>query len=185
VPDIFDEFLDELKRRQSGRGDAESGGDPDRPPSGAPGGSGGEPPPDRGRPAPRVVRARPPSGRRWPWIVIGLAFLLLLFISVGVNFWTDVLWFRSVGLEPVLWTRVGAAGTLFVFGTALALVVLLGNLALAGRLSPPRGPESGAGFAEVLDRMGRAAAGRRGWEPGPRPVVIDRDALPDRARIHI
>ena len=175
MPDIFDEFLDELKRRQAGQGQA--GKAPD----------GGAEPPDQGSddqaggppPRPRVIRRDRPPIRRWPLVVAVAGLVLLLFLSIGVGFWTDVLWYRSVGFESVLWTRVGAAGGLFVLGTLVALAVLLGNLVLARRLSPPAEPSSGGGLAEVLERMNRAASGQRGYERGPRPVVVETDGLPD------
>jgi uncharacterized protein len=192
VPDIFDEFLDELKRRQAGGG-AEAGqtggggpddeGEPDGDrgsagdDDGAPGGGSAPPRPPR----PRVIRTAG-GGRRWPYVVLAIAVLLFLFVSVGVGFWTDVLWYRSVGFEPVFWTRVGAIGALFVLGTALTLVVLLGNLWIAGRLAPPADPAASAGLGEFLDRLSRAASNppRGGrWTPGPRPIVVDRDVVPD------
>jgi uncharacterized membrane protein (UPF0182 family) len=187
VPDIFDEFLDELKRRQAGQGDASSEPGEGRPPgprrqrqsppnrSGDGGDGGRDQPPVR----PRVLRRDRPPARRWPLILAALGLVLLLFLSIGVGFWTDVLWYRSVGFESVLWTRVVAVGGLFLLGTAVALVVLLGNLALAARLSPPGEPGSGGGLGDIVDRMNRAAAARRGWDLGPRPVAVERDALPD------
>jgi uncharacterized protein len=199
VPDIFDEFLDELKRRQGGQpgtGDAErdadeqtepgsgEGRDQPRPAAArkAPRGqrTNGEPP-GFDRPRPRVLRPDRPRRPRLTWIALLIVFAFLLFLSIGVGFWTDVLWYRSVGFESVLWTKVGAAGGLFVVGTAIALVALIGNLLIARRLAPPSGDTGGegGGLGDLLDRMTRASAARRGWEPGPRPVVIDRDALPD------
>ncbi len=184
VPDIFDEFLDELKRRQAGQRPGASGGDepnePDEPEE--PDGRDEREPPRRsgggGPPRPRVIRTRR-ERRRWPLIIATAGLVLLLFLSIGVGFWTDVLWYRSVGFESVLWTRVWAGAGLFILGTVLALVAILGNVMLARRLAPPAEPGGGGGLAEVIDRMNRAAAGRRGWDPGPRPVTVDRDAFPD------
>ncbi len=187
MPDIFDEFLDELKRRQAGQGGSDAGNvepdggePPDEPPGdGDPAGgpSGGGAPPRR----PRVIRTREPRRYRWTWVVFGLAVILLLFVSVGVGFWTDVLWYRSVGFESVLWTRVGAQSALFVFGVLVTLAVLLGNLAIAGRLAPPADPAATAGLGDFLDRLNRAASNQPGarFGAGPRPVVVERDELPD------
>jgi len=172
VPDIFDEFLDELKRRQAGgasQDPATPPGDDDEPPER------GEPP---RRPRPRVVSEDRPPVRRWPLVLAAIIFGGLLFISVGVGFWTDVLWYRSVGYESVLWTRVGAAGGLFLLGFVVTIVALLGNLLVARRLAPPA-TGSGIGFGEAFDRVARAGAARRGWDVGPRPIALDRDALPD------
>ena len=109
---------------------------------------------------------------------------LLIFLSVGVGFWTDVLWYRSVGFESVLWTRIGAAGGLFLLGFVVTLVLLLGNLFIAGRLAPPADSGAAASLGDVFDRLNRAAAfpaqGGRD-RSGPRPVSIDGDALPDLA----
>ena len=128
-----------------------------------------------------MIRTREPRRYRWTWVVFGLAVILLLFVSVGVGFWTDVLWYRSVGFELVLWTRVGAQGALFVIGVLVTLVILLGNLAIAGRLAPPADPAATAGLGDFLDRLNRAASNPPGarFGAGPRPVVIERDELPD------
>ncbi len=192
MPDIFDEFLDELKRRQAGpagsdSGNGEPGGDDpgDEPPA-DPERSDPEPsgPPSRGNGPPRrprVIRTREPRRFRWTWVVLALAAIALLFVSVGVGFWTDVLWYRSVGFESVLWTRVGATSALFVIGVLVTLAVLLGNLAIAGRLAPPADPAATAGIGDFLDRLNRAATSQPGarFGAGPRPVVLDRDELPD------
>ncbi|HEX8025836.1 MAG TPA: UPF0182 family protein, partial [Candidatus Limnocylindrales bacterium] len=186
MPDIFDEFLDELKRRQSAGGEGGPGTPPDRDDESR---DADDDPPRRGqpprRPRPRVVgedRDERPPFRRWPVVVFGVIVALLLFVSVGVGFWTDLLWYRSVGYESVLLTRVGAAAGLFVLGFLVTLVVLLGNLLIARRLAPPPSGAS-VGIGEALDRMARAGAARRGWDVGPRPVSIDRDALPDLAPV--
>ena len=180
MPDIFDEVLDELKRRQSGGG---AGADDPSGPGDEPE-DGDDPESDEGsrppqRPRPVAVDADRPTFRRWPFVIAAVVFGFLLFLSVGVGFWTDLLWYRSVGYESVLWTRVGATGGLFVAGFAVALAVLLGNLLIARRISPPTAPGSRIGFGEALDRMARASASRRGWDVGPRPVALDRDSLPD------
>jgi len=179
VPDIFDEFLDELKRRQGGSGDAAGDGEEKRSRGPGPGSEPGDDdePPRRSRP--RVVQSDRPPFRRWPFVVAAVVVGLLLFVSLGVGFWTDLLWYRSVGYESVLWTRVGAVGGLFALGFVVALVILLGNLAIARRLAPPRAPGASIGFGEALDRMARANASRRGFDVGPRPVTIDRNDLPD------
>ena len=198
MPDIFDEFLDELKRRQAGGGgadgeegepgaeDSDDGGDepgsaePGPRAARDPGTGGGAGVPPR-RPRPRVIRRR--DGGRSPvrWLVLLLAVVLVLFLSIGVGFWTDVLWYRSVGFESVLWTRVGATGGLFLLGFVGTLAVLLANLYIAGRLAPPADPTASAGLGDFLDRLNRAASSPPGarFGGGSRPIVVDRDALPD------
>jgi uncharacterized protein len=172
VPDIFDDFLDELKRRQAGQGGSDEPPSPDDEEPSEPG------PPRR----PRVIRTREPRSRPLRWIVLVIAVALFLFITIGVGFWTNVLWYRSVGFESVLWTRVAATGGLFALGVAVTLIALLGNLFIAGRFAPPADPTASAGFGELLDRLNRAAStppgGRYGGAP-VRPISIERDAIPD------
>ncbi len=150
---------------------------------------------DSGRP-PRDPRRRRPVGgpndgggprvRRQFAIAVGLIAVLfvVIMLAVGLDLWTDAIWFRSVGYETVFWTRLGVQVGLFVVGLVLALVLLLGNLWLAGRLAPPadRAGASGA-VRSWIDRLneavmdseqrsrGRGVLGRRPDErprgPGP------------------
>ena len=209
--DLFDDFMEELRRREAAaRGedpgppkrstppsdpedapddgpdderdidadaDAEitDSSDPDIPdtPSRSEGPDGEPPTPiDRSRRRRRRGR-RPPggptdgddlgdraarAGRRFGMIFIGLVLvgILLLFI-VGIDIWTDALWFQSVGFDPVFWTRVGAVTGLFAATFVLALVVLLGNLWLAGRMSPPPSEEGAGSIRSLIDRVNDAA----------------------------
>jgi uncharacterized protein len=71
---------------------------------------------------------------RGPLIFAGLVVLaVLLFSSTG--FYTDVLWFREVGIASVLWTSISAQ-----LATGVAVGLLVGavvyvNLLIAGRMS--------------------------------------------------
>jgi uncharacterized membrane protein (UPF0182 family) len=184
VGDLFDEFMRELRRRQGGG--EEPGGDE---PGEEPGGPGRperseEPRPIR-RGGPRRPRQQAGGARRAlrgylvAWILVVVLLALLLFGRGLVDLWTDVLWYRSVGFEDVLWTRLGAQIGLFVLGAVVALAVLLGNLWLAGRLGRPPADGSGGALRGWVDRLSEAARnadlggaggpwGPRG--PGPRPV---------------
>ena len=74
--------------------------------------------------------------------MVVLAVLVLgaiLFLGVGVDFWTDAIWYQSVGYASVFWTRVGTQWWLFAGVFVVALAVLLGNLWLAARMAPPPG----------------------------------------------
>ena len=179
MPDVFDEFLDELKRRQA-RGEAdgpsESGDGGPRPDDEEPDAEDRPPPPPL-----RRRRAAQPGGRsiRLTWAIAGIVIALLLALSIGVGFWTDVLWYRSVGFEDVLWTRVGATGGLFLGATVVALLVLLGNLYLARRLAPPADPAAGAGLGEFFERLNQAAQTPGGGFGRPRPVVVGPARVPD------
>ncbi|MDP8969676.1 MAG: UPF0182 family protein [Actinomycetota bacterium] len=74
---------------------------------------------------------------RWWLALLGVALLVLLLGSRVATFYTDALWFRSVGFEEVFWGLLGTQVGLGV-ATGLAMTALLGaNLLLAKRLSPP------------------------------------------------
>ncbi|MCW2785823.1 MAG: hypothetical protein JWP74_2340 [Marmoricola sp.] len=79
--------------------------------------------PERRRPRPLILT------------LIVMAVLLIGF-SLFANFWTDKLWFGSIGYGKVfttlIWTKIGL---FVVFGLVMALVVG-GNLAMAYRLRP-------------------------------------------------
>ena len=120
------------------------------------------------------------------WLAGGFALVLIVLFGVGLDLWTDVLWFQSVGFDAVFWTRLTAQAALFFGGTVLVLIVLLVNLRLAGRLMPP--PEEGRGgsFRDLLSRLNDAAAqanqtgpGRRYAPETSRPVSIGADDIPD------
>ena len=98
---------------------------------------------------------------------VGIALFLLF--SVGIDLWTDALWFTSVGFDGVFWTRIAAQAGLFVIGLVVALVVFLGNLWLAGRLSPPPG-DGPSGLRTFVDRINDAAQANAGARGEGRPV---------------
>jgi len=134
-------------------------------------------------------------GRRFGIAAFALiALAVFLLFSVGLDLWTDALWYTSVGFDSVFWTRVLATVGLGVIAFVVALIVLLGNLWVAGRLSPPPSGEPGT-FRSWVDRFNEAAAAadtRRdrssafgGWRDrydpggGGRPVVIAAPDFPD------
>ncbi len=225
--DMFDNFLEELRRREAAaRGEDPDAGSPRRArrvgPQGAdtepagddqptgdddqPTGDDSEPTggadesPREPRPAPR--EASPPrrprrvpdqdggarGGRRigW-WLVGGFALAIIVLFGVGIDLWTDALWFQSVGFDAVFWTRLGAQGALFLGGTALVLIVLLVNLWLAGRLMPPPQEGRGGSFGDLFTRLNDAAArqaegggpGRRYGAEAPKAVSFGADDIPD------
>ena len=215
--DLFDEFLEELKKRQAGAdrpeqpkatgSDAESGQPDDDATPGGEGSADGEPraedtpgsdagdsgsdagdeagEPDLGEPEPirvrmgarRSRRGGPPrgprqrgpggpndGGSRWSRVRrlggrFGLAVLvvvilvLISLLGVGLDLWTDAIWFTSVGYEAVFWTRVLTQFFLFIGVFAVALLVLAGNLWLASRLSPPPDPTRPGSFQSLFDRL--------------------------------
>ena len=101
----------------------------------------------------------------------------------GIDLWTDAIWYQSVGFDSVFWTRLGAQVGLFLGALVVALVVLLVNLWLAGRLAPPPDPEKPGRLRQVADRLTEAQrqaerTARMAGGPG-RPVG---GPFPGRAR---
>ena len=207
--DLFDDFLDELRRREA----IARGEDPDadrakraRPvgsdgPDDDPDDDGGEadgddqdrddetsddPPRERVPPRPMTARkGRGGVGRSiMYWLIGGVVLALLILFTVGLDLWTDALWFQSVGYEGVFWTQLGAQFGLFIGATVIALVVILGNLWLAGRLLPEP-TRAGGSFRGLFDRLNEAAQqadtrSRGRWQQDePARVTFDADDIPD------
>ena len=195
--DLFDDFLEDLRRREAAaRGEDPDAGAPRRARrvDGDPGDDDGSPDPDDGGEVPRepspprrprVVREKG-GGPRLGWWVIG--FILLgasALLGVGLDIWTDALWFQSVGFDAVFWTRLSAQVGLFLAGALLTAVVVLGNLWLAGRFMPPPTGRRGGSFRDLFDRLNEAAqqsdtrTGRRWDQEQPKAVSFDADDIPD------
>ena len=87
-------------------------------------------------------------------LFISLAGLLLLLLSLrGIaSFWTDYLWFDSVGFASVWRTLVFSRVLLVVVASLVAFGLLLANLYLADRLSPRRVMGTGGAEEELLER---------------------------------
>ncbi len=191
-------------------------GGPDGGPDDEPEIHGDDPQPDqRPRPIPDPPRRSGPPRRRGPggpndggdlggraaragrrfglgvgmFVVLGLVLLF----GVGLDLWTDALWYSSVGFDAVFWTRLTATLGLLAGAFVLALIVLLANLWLARRLAPP--PSEGGtnalrGLFERLNEATQAAdargtrpgsgfGDRRGASSGPSTVVFEAGDLPD------
>ena len=105
--------------------------------------------------------ARPPSiggilRRMGVALVIVVVLFVVILAGTTVDIWTDAIWYKSVGFDSVFWTRLGAQVGLFAAALAIALVVLLGNLAVAGRLAPPPDPERPGRLRAIASRLGEA-----------------------------
>ena len=180
--DLFDDFLEELRRREAiARGEDPDANSPKEAKPVGPNpdddGDGDGAPPRR----PTALRRR--RGRSGPaWWAIGLGILALIFVlSFGLELWTDALWYQSVGFDPVFWTRLTAQLGLFLVTAILALVVVLANIAIAGRLTRGMG-DGQSPFRSWFDRINEATESRRPggpWDGGPRPVSIGPDDIPD------
>jgi uncharacterized membrane protein (UPF0182 family) len=177
---------------QRGGGGSRGGGRPPRRPPGGPN-DGGSFRQRLGAAGPQVLLA-----------VVGLILFAAVFlIGVGLDVATDAIWFKSVGFDPVFWTRLGSQVGLFLAGLLAALVFLFANLWLAGRLAPPPDAATGKRMRGFASRLGDAArattegqlggrtdqfgfqrrgpTGRPGeGAPPPRPAItFEADEMPD------
>lgn len=131
---------------------------PQRP--GGPGGTGGARPASTSRrPGALVITA----------IVLVLAFMLL---SAFASFWTERLWFGSVGYQEVfttlLLTRIGL---FFVFAGLMAAVVAV-TMAMAYRYRPVLWPGMPGMPDDGMDRYRQLLAPRMGWVIGGAAAVM-------------
>lgn len=132
--------------------------------------------------------------RRWWLLLLVVVVLVLLFGTRISTFYTNVLWYDSVGFGVVFWRLVGTKiGLAAVAGLAVALL-LSGNLLLARRLAPPyrRHPSQGEQaierYRQTIERAARplligvgvffgllsGAAMSQQWEP----LLLWRNAVP-------
>lgn len=102
--------------------------------------------------------------RRWWLVLAALIILVLLFATRVATFYTDVLWFDSVGFGAVFWTLLSTQVGIAVAAGLLMAVLLGGNLLLARRLAPPYRIPSAQ--EEGIERY------RQVIEPFARPLVL-------------
>ena len=103
-------------------------------------------------------RRRLSRGRLLLIAVVAVLFVLFLSLRGLAGFWTDWLWFDSLGLGSVFTGVLGAKIALGVIFTAVFFLMVLINLVIADRLAPKvrqSGPED-----DLLDRY-HATIGRR------------------------
>src|SRR5687768_4096905 len=110
----------------------------------------------------RSRRAPRPAGRGRTWLIAGAVVLFFLVTSLrGIaSFYTDYLWYDSLGRSEVWRGVLGAKIALAAIFTAAFFVVMWVNLVIADRLAPPfrpAGPED-----EVIERYHELVGGRVG-----------------------
>ena len=109
---------------------------------------------------PEVPRRR----RRWVSLLTVTVVIVGLLASRVATFYTDVLWFDSIGFSTVLWRQLSAQLTVGAAAGVLVAAVVIGNLLLAKRLAPayriPTPQE------EVVERY------REAFAPFARPLLI-------------
>jgi uncharacterized protein len=101
-----------------------------------------------------------PRGRAALIVLAVVVFVLVTSLRGIAGFWTDYLWFDSLGLTTVWSGILGARIALGVIFTALFFVLLWSNLFIADRLAPrfrPAGPEE-----EVVERYHELVGERTG-----------------------
>jgi uncharacterized membrane protein (UPF0182 family) len=151
-------------------------GEPPREPPGFDGrGAGLGRPPIR----PRVVRNRGGGSNRRLYVLVAIFAIVLLFGSGAIEFWTDAIWFKSVGFDGVFWTRVGATAGLFVGGTVLTLVVLLANLWIANRIAPA-GDGTPGGLRDLFQQLGQVGISQgdpRDRTNFGRPIIVNAEPI--------
>jgi uncharacterized protein len=77
-----------------------------------------------------------PRVPRWLTITLLVVFGLLTFGRTAAAFYTDALWFDSLGYSSVFWTGIGTRVTLWVAFGLLAALIFFVNLWLAVRATP-------------------------------------------------
>jgi uncharacterized protein len=160
--DLFDDFLEELRRREAAaRGEDPDAGAPKRARPVGPDDGDDDVPREPAPPRRSAGRAgRSPRRRNRLWLVVVAVIALFVVFNIGLDIWTDALWYASVRFDGVFWTRLGAQGVLFFVTLIAVLAILLGNLRLAGRLLPPADDgRPGGSFRSWFDRLSEAATG--------------------------
>jgi uncharacterized membrane protein (UPF0182 family) len=162
------------------------------------GGTRGGPPRRRGPGGPNdgaTFGGRAASAGRRFGLGVGIILVLALVVlfGVGLDLWTDALWYASVGFDSVFWTRLTATFGLFIGAFVLSAAVLFLNLWVARRLAPPPTPGGTSSLRGLFDRLNEAAqaADGRGARPGgefgargdfrrpPSGIVFEAGDLPD------
>jgi len=107
-----------------------------------------------------------PDRRRPLAIIAGVLVGLYLLLTAAGSFWTDYLWFESVGYENVWQRRLGMSLLLGAIGIGLTFAILFLNLKLVDRFSPSWVPFELSQEEELAERF-------REWiEPRVRQVRI-------------
>ncbi len=90
---------------------------------------------------------------KWWFIIIGGIVLLFIALAVWKSIYTDWLWFGSLGFSSVYTTILTTRLWLFFAGSFIFLIILLPNLFLARRLSPPMAATTSIGQGLMVARQ--------------------------------
>ncbi len=89
-------------------------------------------------------RPGPPTKRRRSPLTITIAVLAAVVVAVLLlaNFWTEVLWFQTLGFGNVIWTQWIARAILFVTGFLVMGAAVFASFAVAYRVRPVYAPST-------------------------------------------
>jgi uncharacterized membrane protein (UPF0182 family) len=92
-------------------------------------------------------------------LIIGIGFVGVLLLWIGVSFYPDWLWFENLGFSPVFWTMLlSKFGFGFMVWLLLALIIGI-NIYAANRLNPPAGTRGSFKVTEdVASQFGLSTA---------------------------
>ena len=93
-------------------------------------------------------------------VVIVVLLVLVLSMRAFATFWTDYLWFDTLGRSSVWRALLGSKVTLGAATTLVFFVLLYANLIIADRLAPRFVPSGGA-EEEMLERYREFITGRQ------------------------
>jgi len=102
-------------------------------------------------PKPPKRERRHNPAQRWLTIIGALVFLFII-AAISRGIYTEWLWFDSLGFSSVYTTVLTTKVWLFFIGALVFLALLLSNLFLARRLSPPGGDSVSIGQGLVIVR---------------------------------
>ena len=100
-------------------------------------------------------------GRMIIAVVLAALFVLLVSLRGIASFYTDFLWFDSLGLSSVWSTVLGSKLSLTLIGAAIFMVLCWGNLAIAERIAPAFRPSNGED--DLIDRYHDLVGERARW----------------------
>ena len=103
---------------------------------------------------PTPIPIRPSSRSRRLLIILGIVLFVLLLSLRGIaTFWTDYLWFDSVGFSSVWTTLIFSRVILVLIAAAVAFGLMFLNLVLADKFSPPQSLVAGSPDEEIVERF--------------------------------
>ncbi|MPZ15829.1 MAG: UPF0182 family protein, partial [Chloroflexi bacterium] len=110
-------------------------------------------------------------------ILVAVVVVALLLLAAAVDFWTEWLWFGSLGYDSVFATNISGRLVLFVAGAVVFAGLFAANVLLARRLAyaaetrPGRTP-SGGTWEDVLAQLGAQMAPRGEYAPWINSAIL-------------